>query len=203
MAASQTLSASRTGYHHGDLRAAIIGATEQLIAERGPDSVSVREAARRAGVSSGAPFHHFPTRQALMTAVAETATRQLRQRIETAVADIPPTKPAKRVRTAIHAWLSWVVDNPDRFKVLSAERRMDPIEPILAIMREGLRQTIRSGGKRAIDLDLAMLEMRAMACGLARMHVDGQPGVTVVAGLARMTAALDDLLARLKRGKGT
>jgi len=185
----------------------MLRAAEQLVTELGPEAVSVREVARRAGVSSGAPFHHFPTRQALMTAVAEEATHQLRQRMEAAVAAIPETKPAKRMRAIAHAYLRWVMDSPARFKVVSDRRLIDYSEPIqqdseaiLALIRDALRQAIRSDGKRAIDIDLAMLEMRAMAYGLARMHVDGQLpqwGVPDAEALGRMEAALDDLLARM------
>ncbi|MEP6838703.1 MAG: helix-turn-helix domain-containing protein, partial [Bradyrhizobium sp.] len=53
-------------YHHGDLRRVLIDAALQVVGESGPDAVSVREAARRAGVSPGAPFRHFASRDALM-----------------------------------------------------------------------------------------------------------------------------------------
>ena len=46
-------------YHHGDLRRVLIDAALQLVGEGGAEAVSVREAARRAGVSPGAPFRHF------------------------------------------------------------------------------------------------------------------------------------------------
>ena len=55
-------------YHHGDLRRVLIDAALRLAEEGGPAAVSVREAARRAGVSPGAPFRHFPSRDALMMA---------------------------------------------------------------------------------------------------------------------------------------
>ena len=55
-------------YHHGDLRRVLVEAALQLVEEGGADAVSVREAARRAGVSPGAPFRHFPSRNALMNA---------------------------------------------------------------------------------------------------------------------------------------
>ena len=69
-------------YHHGDLRRVLIEAALQLAGEGGADAVSVREAARRAGVSPGAPFRHFPSRDALMKAVAEEAQRRFRAEID-------------------------------------------------------------------------------------------------------------------------
>ena len=66
----------RHGYHHGDLRRVLVAEALQLAAEGGLDAVNIREAARRAGVSPGAPFRHFADRQALLTAVAEEAQRR-------------------------------------------------------------------------------------------------------------------------------
>src|SRR5260370_2879655 len=71
----------RRGYHHGNLRKALVEATLRLIEEGGPASVTVRDAARRAGVSSGAPFRHFSNRAALMAALASAAPRRFRAEI--------------------------------------------------------------------------------------------------------------------------
>ena len=57
-------------YHHGALRQALIDATEALLAEKGADGFSLREVARRAGVSAAAPAHHFGDASGLLTAVA-------------------------------------------------------------------------------------------------------------------------------------
>src|ERR1700712_3054589 len=76
-------------YHHGDLRRVLVEAALQLVEEGGAAGVSVREAARRAGVSPGAPFRHFPSRDALMKAVAEEAQRRFRAEIEAALAQAP------------------------------------------------------------------------------------------------------------------
>ena len=53
---------SRTGYHHGNLRQVLIDAAVQLIEKDGAENVSVREVAKRAGVSPGAPFRHSRVR---------------------------------------------------------------------------------------------------------------------------------------------
>ena len=85
-------------YHHGDLRRVLIDAALQLVGEGGAEAVSVREAARRAGVSPGAPFRHFPSRDALMQAVAEEAQRRFRAEIEAALAEAPAGDPLGRFR---------------------------------------------------------------------------------------------------------
>jgi AcrR family transcriptional regulator len=57
-------------YHHGDLRRAILGAALDVIAADGPAALSLRDLARRAGVSHAAPAHHFKDRAGLLTAIA-------------------------------------------------------------------------------------------------------------------------------------
>jgi AcrR family transcriptional regulator len=63
-------SSTRRGYHHGNLREALIDAAMKLIADRGPEGVTLTEAARMAGVSAAAPYRHFRDRSSLMSAVA-------------------------------------------------------------------------------------------------------------------------------------
>ena len=57
-------------YHHGDLRAALLAAAEAELAERGVEAFSLRQVAKRAGVSHAAPAHHFGDAQGLLTALA-------------------------------------------------------------------------------------------------------------------------------------
>ncbi|HNM97168.1 MAG TPA: TetR/AcrR family transcriptional regulator [Marmoricola sp.] len=71
-------------YHHGDLRNALIKAALDLLNESGPEGVSLRAVARRAGVSHAAPYHHFVDKAALMDAVALTGFKMLRDAIMSA-----------------------------------------------------------------------------------------------------------------------
>ena len=57
-------------YHHGDLRPALLRAAGELLEKHGVESLSLREAARRAGVSHNAPYRHFPNRSSLLAALA-------------------------------------------------------------------------------------------------------------------------------------
>jgi AcrR family transcriptional regulator len=58
--------AARRGYHHGNLREALIEAARRLTAERGPHGFTMADAARLAGVSASAPYRHFKDRDALL-----------------------------------------------------------------------------------------------------------------------------------------
>lgn len=70
------------GYHHGDLRAALIRTSFEVLAECGLRRFSVAAVARRSGVSSAAPYRHFPDRDHLLGAVSAVAARELREAIE-------------------------------------------------------------------------------------------------------------------------
>lgn len=74
--------APRETYHHGDLRAALIDATEALLAERGIEGFSLREVARRSGVSPAAPAHHFGDAHGLLAEVARLAFEGLTVALE-------------------------------------------------------------------------------------------------------------------------
>ena len=65
-------------YHHGDLRNALLRAAETLISEVGPRAFTLREVARRAGVSHNAPYRHFASREDLLVAVAAEGLERLR-----------------------------------------------------------------------------------------------------------------------------
>ena len=174
---------SRARYHHGNLRAALIDATERLIEESGVENVSVREAAKRVGVSSGAPFRHFPTRTALLTAVAEQATRRLRDEIENALAHAPAdADPLMRFRALGTAYMRWVTNNPTQFAVVSSRSLIDyDNSPSLRIdndhmraLMDGLLEDAHDQGLLGpSDTNTVAFAARAIAYGVARMFVDG------------------------------
>lgn len=81
--------APRTAYHHGDLRAQLIAAVRELVELHGPDGFSVAEAARRAGVSSAAPYKHFKDRPEILRGVVSEAMDRLRAAMEAGAASCP------------------------------------------------------------------------------------------------------------------
>src|SRR3989454_12819781 len=68
---------STRAYHHGNLRTALLEQAERSVREHGVERLSLRELARKTGVSHGAPRRHFPDRQALLDALAETGFARL------------------------------------------------------------------------------------------------------------------------------
>jgi AcrR family transcriptional regulator len=81
----------RRGYHHGNLREALIEAALNLIAENGPARFTISDAARLAGVSPGAPYRHFRDAEALLMEVALRGFERLADALELAWNDGRPT----------------------------------------------------------------------------------------------------------------
>ena len=186
-------------YHHGDLRRVLVEAALQLVSEGGMDAVSVREAARRAGVSPGAPFRHFPSRDALMQAVAEEAQRRFRAGIEAALAASPAGDPLSRFRALGLAYLRWAMRNPTHFEVISSRRLFDHDRAaavssdnaeLIALTERTLADAFAAGQLRTADLREVQIAGRAMVYGFARMNIDGHfPRWGVAAPEAERTAA--------------
>jgi AcrR family transcriptional regulator len=174
--------AARGAYHHGDLRRTLIEAALDLAREGGADAVTVREAARRAGVSPAAPFRHFPDRSALMTAVAEEASSRLNAEIDAALKAACTNNPLKRLHAVGTAYLRWVTSNSTHFQIVS---RRDSINyegsaaltgdnAAVQSLMHGLFVAARHQGRlRLSELRLAEIMCRAFVYGLARMHTDG------------------------------
>ena len=169
-------------YHHGNLRAALIVATLKLLDEGGPDAVSVREVAKRVGVSAGAPFRHFPNRTALLTAVAEEASRRLKREIAAAVAAVSARDPLERLRAFGVSYLRWVNRNQAMFLVVSTRSLIDyEGSPTLGPDSDELRAQMNALLQEAADKGLlraglsaapVVLAARAFVYGLARMLID-------------------------------
>ena len=169
-------------YHHGDLRRALIDAALRLAERGGVEGISVREAARLAGVSPGAPFRHFETRDALMTAVAEEAQRRFRVEIDTVLAEAPASDPLSRFRSFGLAYLRWAMRNPAHFEIISTGRYFnhdgaaalsrDNAE-LIAMIERLLEDALARGQLRPSDLKTLKIAGRALVYGFARMNLDG------------------------------
>src|SRR5882762_5813555 len=103
--------AGRRGYHHGNLREALIRAALSLIAEKGPSGFTFAEAARSAGVSSAAPYRHFRDRDALIADVALRGFELFTAHLERAWNDGLPDAFAA-FESVGHAYLAFARDEP-------------------------------------------------------------------------------------------
>lgn len=97
-------------YHHGNLRAALLDAAERSLREHGADQLSLRDLAREVDVSHAAPRRHFPDRQALLDALAETGFVRLSNALRTALAETESAFPA-RVQNAVSTFAHFATEN--------------------------------------------------------------------------------------------
>lgn len=108
---------SRRNYHHGDLRAALIRATTEIVAEQGLPAFTVAEAARRSGVSSGAPFRHFADREELLAAAGTAAVEELVERYRKAAE--AAAGPAEALAAVSAAFVEFAAEDPGGFELQS------------------------------------------------------------------------------------
>lgn len=108
----------RDVYHHGDLRRALLEAAEGLVARQGAAQVSLRSIAREAGVSSAAPYHHFPDRESLLAEVASSGFRHLGAAMERAAEARPDGAGLDRLRAAGIAYVGFAVANPHVYRLM-------------------------------------------------------------------------------------
>lgn len=113
---------SEPGYHHGELQEALIAASEAILAEQGAEGFTLREAARRAGVSPAAPSHHFGNAQGLLTEVAIRGYDALADDLRKAVSD------KRGAREKLHAqgmaYVEFALRHPGRFQMMFANKRL-------------------------------------------------------------------------------
>ena len=105
-------------YHHGDLRTALLDAVGEIIDEKGVGSVSLREAARRAGVSHSAPAHHFGDKLGLLTAFACRGFEIFGGRLRTAFEQTADEGPHAQLRAIGLAYLAFAVEHRASFEVM-------------------------------------------------------------------------------------
>jgi AcrR family transcriptional regulator len=107
---------SKTAYHHGNLREALLEGAIELIAEVGPAGFTLREVARRAGVSHNAPYRHFMDRDEILAAVAAQGFRELTQSMLNAVENHRDS--IVRLKHAGLAYVEFALRRPEHFKVM-------------------------------------------------------------------------------------
>ena len=121
---------ARQAYHHGDLRQAMLAAAGRLIEEQGLEKFTLRECARRAGVSHGAPAHHFGDVRGLLTALAAESFEQMQQEMVAHEAAAPPDPYAQLIANG-QAYVAYAMANRGRFQLMFRSDSVDCEDPRL------------------------------------------------------------------------
>jgi len=167
------MSTSSASYHHGDLPAALVRAAIELLEEGGAADLSLRAAARRAGVSASAPYRHFADRDALLSAVAAVGYRELGAAL--VQAHPAPTKPDDLADIAV-AYVRFALTRPGLFRVMfgsacdpTTPERVAAVDAIHEYLNLIVQQTLPGADPEAMPT-----AMWALVHGLAFLHLDGK-----------------------------
>jgi AcrR family transcriptional regulator len=117
---------ARGRHHHGALRRALLDAVAEIVLETGPEAVTLRECARRAGVSHSAAAPHFGDKRGLLTAFVTEGSQRLRASMDAAVARLPPGAPPDAVLAATgRGYLDFAAANPGHFRLMFRTDQVD------------------------------------------------------------------------------
>jgi AcrR family transcriptional regulator len=194
-------------YHHGDLRRALIETALELVTEEQDWAFSLREVARRAGVSHQAPYNHFPEKQDLLAAVAVVGFERLRDGMRRAIAGIDD--PEALVAAIGRTYVRLGLENPALYRLMFGPAIADAgpgDRPMIvrsagaaarAVLEEAIRRGARSGAF-AVSADSAQDQILA-----AHVFWSGVHGLTMLA-LDRLMApevTVDEMIEALVRSE--
>ncbi len=173
----------RRGYHHGNLREALLDAALTLIAEKGPAGFSIAEAARLAGVSPAAPYRHFRDADALIAEVAVRGFDRFSEALSRAWNDGRPD-PVRAFENLGRAYLAFARQEPAYYAAMFETRIAAEAHPGLQIAGDRAFAVLRDASERLIaDLPpqsrppalMMALHIWSMAHGIASLFVRADP----------------------------
>jgi AcrR family transcriptional regulator len=191
----------RRTYHHGNLRAALLEAALRAISEDGPEAFTLRDVARRAGVSPAAPYRHFRDKEELLAAVAGECAERLGATVAEAAMKAP-NDALEQFRSTGIAVVQFAVAHPEHFRALAipgiaarmpAEHRTQ-IEAWNAAQRTALAAAQKAGAVAPIPLDELCLAANALVHGLGHLIVEGQLGDVSPARAKQLAVAVTGVL---------
>jgi AcrR family transcriptional regulator len=182
-------------YHHGNLHATLLEAARALVEEVGIDGFSLRELARRAGVSPAAPYHHFKDKTALIQALAQESQVRLGISSQQAIEGI--TDPIQKLSALGVAYVVYAFDHPSEFRIMFRQDLHSPLgkphtnlekteavapDPAFVLLKDTLIEC-RNAGCIPITseqaLETASINMWALVHGLATLIIDGPLSQTI------------------------
>ncbi|SIT58992.1 TetR family transcriptional regulator [Mesorhizobium prunaredense] len=187
-------------YHHGDLRRAVIETALDMLREEKGWQFTLREVARRAGVSHAAPYKHFPDKAALLAEIAMIGFDRLRESLSAAKSEAPKTL-RDEITPIARAYVAFGTDNPALYRLMFSaeegkavgmhlnERALAVFDVLLEILRRG--QAAGSIRKRPIEGQAAA--GWGLIHGMTMLAIDGLL-VPEKVGSAPLDAALSTLL---------
>lgn len=177
-------------YHHGDLGTVLLEVADRLLDEGDAGAISLREVARRAGVSAPATYRHFKDKEALLAAVATKGFRDFGQAITDAVSASDDPLAAMG-----QAYVRFAVARPGRFRLMYGpaipdRRRYPELQAAWKATSEGMTAALSARPGSAANPAVASLKLWCMVHGLSQLILDGMlPGYDAEVLARAVTAA--------------
>jgi AcrR family transcriptional regulator len=170
----------RASYHHGRLPEALLEAAAKLVAEDGVAKLSLREVARRAGVSHGAPAHHFTDKAGLLTALAAQGYELFTEALSNA-RDTAGEHPLERLSATGQAYVLFAAKHRAHFEIMFRPELLHADDPALraaqdaayAVLGGAIAAAQAAGFFSDSDAEVAAIRSWSQAHGLAELWLNG------------------------------
>ena len=166
--------APRKTYHHGDLRNALLKAAREVLEERGPSQLGLREVSRRCGVSAPSAYHHFPSRDALALGLAEQGAIEMAQCLA-----VTPGTGNLALLPYGEAYVAFAQANPALYRLMFGEgfpevsRESGAVRELRQRSFEIMKLSLQARLPEA-RIPIAALFLWALVHGLGLLLIDGQ-----------------------------
>ncbi|WFL77726.1 TetR/AcrR family transcriptional regulator [Altererythrobacter arenosus] len=188
-------------FHHGNLKSALLDAALSILDASGPDAITIREVARRAGVSHAAPANHFADRRALLTEVSLLLFGQLASDIENKI-EAERQSGMARIRSFADCLIEYGLEHPERYRMLWRRDLVSNEDQRLIRAMDGIYDRLIAeissiGQPDNSDPHTLAIALWSLAHGYVSMRLDGNfdPATDDVTGEPRANAILDIFLA--------
>ncbi|MBF6220656.1 TetR/AcrR family transcriptional regulator [Nocardia abscessus] len=172
---------TRTSYHHGALRDALLAACLRLIETEGLGAVSLRRVAREAGVSTAAPYHHFPDRSALLATLSTQGFRLLGAQLAATRAEAET--PLAALTALANTYVRFSREQPAYFRLMFRPELSQPDkhpdamaagDAAFGVLADTIAECVRAGVLPADKADTLAVMFWGLGHGLASLWLDGQ-----------------------------
>jgi AcrR family transcriptional regulator len=198
-ARNKTAPKRASSYHHGALRAALIRSAREILESEGYEALTLRAAARRAGVSQAAPYNHFADKAALLASIATLGFKEFAAAMRHEMSSTEDLR--ARLNAAGIAYVAFATSNPGLFKLMfgssvhqaSGDADLDAARTsAYEVLRGAVHSALVPGAHDPADEELESLRSWALVHGLATMINAGTvaPGIYGARSARELTASI-------------